>query len=138
MSRVLSYDPLVTPRGNPENVGVVVATPAVPVPATAVAAWMWDAVVVPSRPENTTCTRMVWATVSMVTRASPTPGEALAGDSFGPVRWAEYTIMPAGVGRARPSTAAATANQLKRIIANLPSEWGRPAGPVSAMKNGAP
>jgi hypothetical protein len=54
MSNVWSYVPLVTPKGKPVKVGVVVATPAVPVPGRAVVAWMWDAVVVPKRPEKNT------------------------------------------------------------------------------------
>jgi hypothetical protein len=37
MSSVLLYDPLVTPIGKPANYGVVVATPAFPVPGAAVA-----------------------------------------------------------------------------------------------------
>ncbi len=49
-SKVLEYEPLVTPKGKPGKVGVVVATPAVPVKALVVGAWMWEAVVVPSRP----------------------------------------------------------------------------------------
>ena len=38
------------------KVGVVVATIAVPVPGVAVAAWMCEAVVVPSKPEKLTLT----------------------------------------------------------------------------------
>jgi hypothetical protein len=39
-----SYDPLITPDGNPMNVGTDVATPAVLTPGTAVQQWMCDAV----------------------------------------------------------------------------------------------
>ena len=35
VSNVMSYDPLVTPAGKPGNVGVVVATSAVPTPGIA-------------------------------------------------------------------------------------------------------
>ena len=49
-SKVLLYVPLETPSGNPAKLGVVVATPALPVSATAVGAWIWDWVVVPNKP----------------------------------------------------------------------------------------
>ena len=52
MSNVLSNAPLVTPSGKPVNDGVVVATPAVCRNGFGVAAWMWEAVVVPVNPEN--------------------------------------------------------------------------------------
>jgi hypothetical protein len=51
--------PLVTPRGKPKNEGTWVATPAVPVPGTAVALWICDAVVVLNRPLKVTCTLRV-------------------------------------------------------------------------------
>ena len=50
-----------TPVGNPANVGVVVATPAVPAPGTAVAAWMCALVVVPVRLENAQSIASVWS-----------------------------------------------------------------------------
>jgi hypothetical protein len=48
------YVPDVTPVGNPANVGVVVATPAVPTPGVVVQQWMWEAVVTPVSPEKVT------------------------------------------------------------------------------------
>jgi hypothetical protein len=54
MSNIWSYVPLVTPKGNPGNVGVVVATKATPIPGEPVVAWMWDAVVALVRPEKLT------------------------------------------------------------------------------------
>ncbi len=77
------------------NVGVCVATPAVPVPGSAVALWMCEAVVVPSRPEKVTCTRKVCAVLSNRTSPKPIPGEALGGLSAGPLRSATYRIMSA-------------------------------------------
>src|SRR5262245_30719637 len=44
-SSVFEKDPANTPAGKPAKLGVVVATPAVPLKGLAVAAWMWDAVV---------------------------------------------------------------------------------------------
>ena len=88
MSKVMSYDPDVTPSGNPEKDGTCVAGEAVPVKATAVGAWMCAAVVVPIRSWNWTWTRMVIAVVSSVTIDHPVPGEALGGDSDGPSRLA--------------------------------------------------
>jgi hypothetical protein len=82
-SNVWSIDPAVTPSREAGERGVIVATPAVPVSATAVGAWMWHAVVLPRRPLNDACTRMVFATSSMVISATPTPGEAFTGTSFG-------------------------------------------------------
>ena len=81
---MLTNVPDVTPSGKPVKEGVVVATPAVPVLATAVAAWICAADVVPPRPLNTTFIAMVFNVVSMVTVPLPTPSEAFAGDSFGP------------------------------------------------------
>src|SRR4051794_37957504 len=75
------YVPLVTPRGNPANVGVVVATIAVPVKGVGVAAWMCDAVVGLVRPENATLTSRRWSVVSMSISAAPVAGEVLGGDS---------------------------------------------------------
>jgi hypothetical protein len=86
MSKSIEYDPEVTPSGNPEKLGVCVAAPAVPTPGRAVQHWMWDAVVVPSRPENVSETMFrVFAVVSIVITAKPVPGDALGGASPGPV-----------------------------------------------------
>src|SRR5207302_7074530 len=105
-SSVLSYVPLVTPSGKPANVGVVVATPAVPVPATAVALWMCDAVVVPTNPLNVTRTRIVFAVVSKSTSANPVPGEAFVGDSDGPSRKASNVMMPPRAAQVERDAAA--------------------------------
>jgi len=102
--------PAITPSGKPANVGVVVATPAVPVPGEAVAAWMCDAVVLPVSPENVTCTCMVWATGSMSTCAVPVPGDAFGGDSLGPVRVARYVLCAACEDVAAPTAIASAAN----------------------------
>ena len=77
--------PLVTPNGNREKVGVVVAIPAVPVEGDAVAAWIWEAVVDPTRPENEMSSWSVWAPESYAAVAKPIPGEAFAGDSSAPL-----------------------------------------------------
>ena len=60
-SRVIEYEPLVTPSGKPAKLGVVVATPAVLLKGEAVGAWMWEAVVVPVKPLKDTCNCSVWA-----------------------------------------------------------------------------
>jgi hypothetical protein len=78
--------PDVTPNGNPVNVGVIVATPAVPVPEAAVGECICEAVVIPVKPEKLTWTSIVCNRVSIVTRVLPVAGELLAGDSLGPVR----------------------------------------------------
>ena len=88
-SSVLSKVPLLTPMGKPAKNGVVVATPAVPVNATAVGAWMWHAVVLPSSPENDACTRIVCRRSSIVISALPWPVEALGGASLAPLSVAE-------------------------------------------------
>src|SRR5215831_12047760 len=87
-----SYFPLVTPRGKLGNVGSVVATPAVPIPGTAVALWMCDAVVGAAKSLNDTCTRIVCATISKSTSADPLPGDAPPVISMGPLRLAKYII----------------------------------------------
>jgi hypothetical protein len=50
---------------------------------------MCAAVVFVVRPVNDTWTRIVFATVSMVTNAEPVPGESFGGDSLGPLRVAK-------------------------------------------------
>jgi hypothetical protein len=45
--------------------------------------------VVDSRSLNNTWTRIVFATVSMVTNAEPVPGDMFGGDSLGPLRVAK-------------------------------------------------
>ena len=65
------------------KVGVIVATPAVPV-GVVTQQWMCEAVVPVVRPLNVSWTRSVCAVVSTVTAATPTPGEAMGGFSFGP------------------------------------------------------
>ena len=70
------------------NVGSIVATPAVPVPATVVGAWMCELVVFPIKPLKVTCTRIVCAVLSKSTWAKPVPGDAFAGDSLNPSRLA--------------------------------------------------
>jgi len=79
----------VIPDGKPGKVGVVVATPAVPEPATAVAAWICDAVTPAMSPEKVACTLIVFAIASIVIIALPVPGELLAGTSAGPDRLAQ-------------------------------------------------
>ena len=64
--------------------GVVVATPTVPVPGAAVQQWIWAAVVVPTRPLKVASIIIVCATSSTTTVAKPVPGEATGGDSDGP------------------------------------------------------
>src|SRR4029077_16399862 len=90
--------PEVTPKGKFANVGVVVATPAVPEPEAGVGVWICDAVVVPSKPLNDTSTNNVCATSSVVTVAKPVPGDVFGGDSPGPVRLAVYVIIVAWLG----------------------------------------
>nr|WP_299544505.1 hypothetical protein [Phenylobacterium sp.] len=68
------------------NVGTCVATPAMPLDGAAVQQWICDAVVVPERPEKVTLTAMVFAVVSIVTCAKPTPALAFAGLSLAPLR----------------------------------------------------
>src|SRR3954454_20877816 len=74
--------PLVTPRGKPVKLGVVVATPAVPGGATQ--QWMCEAVVGALRPLNTALTCSWWVVVSSETVDDPTPGDELTGFSFAP------------------------------------------------------
>ena len=64
----------------------MVATPAVPVLATAVAECMWEAVVVPVKPLKVHCTRIVFVTVFIVIVAVPVPGDVFEGLSAGPLR----------------------------------------------------
>jgi hypothetical protein len=46
---------------------------------------MWDAVVVPSSPENVSETIFnVFAVESIIISAEPVPGDAFGGDSLGP------------------------------------------------------
>ena len=92
-SRSCEKSPEVTPKGKFVNVGTMVATPAVPVPGLAVGEWICDAVVPAVKPLNDTSTNNVFATSSVVTVAKPVPGELFGGDSPGPVRLAEYSIM---------------------------------------------
>ena len=77
-------DPDVTPSGKPTKLGVVVATPTVPVPGAAVQQWIWAAVVVPTRPLKVASIIIVCATSSTTTVAKPVPGEATGGDLDGP------------------------------------------------------
>src|SRR5947209_1697887 len=65
---------------------------AVPDSGAAVQQWMCDAVVVPSKPENDMSMDRRLAAVSITTVAKPVPGEAFAGDSFGPDRNTWYVI----------------------------------------------
>jgi hypothetical protein len=86
ISKIIEYEPDVTPSGKPENDGVCVATPAVPVPGEAVQQWMWDAVVPAVNPENVSDTIFnVFAVVSITITAEPVPGDPFGGDSPGPV-----------------------------------------------------
>src|SRR5262249_6644057 len=82
------------------KVGTVVATPAVPVFATDVQQWMCAADTVPLRPENVVSTRMVKATVSMVTSAVPVPVAPTASGASVP----EYWIDAAETGNAAART----------------------------------
>ena len=88
-SNVVSIVPAVTPSGNPEKVGVCVATLAAPVRGVEVGAWICEAVVVPCKLLKDIWTRMVWATLSTVTSPRPVPGEALGVTSLAPsmVAW---------------------------------------------------
>src|ERR1051326_3291692 len=81
-SNVFEYVPLVTPSGKPAKLGVVVATPAVPLKGEVVAACKWEAVVFPVRPLKDTCSCSVWATSSYVTVPLPIPSDAVG--SLGP------------------------------------------------------
>jgi hypothetical protein len=108
-SNVLSYTPLVTPRGNPVKVGVVVATMAVEVPGLAVALWMCEAVVVPRSPANDTWTCRLLVAGSKSTSENPVPGEVLGGLSPGPVRVVRKTIEAAWEGDVMKSRAKAVA-----------------------------
>jgi hypothetical protein len=65
--RLLLTRPEVTPKGKFSNVGVVVATPAVPVPGVGVGEWICDAVVPAVKPLNVTSTNNVFAMSSVVT-----------------------------------------------------------------------
>jgi hypothetical protein len=47
--------------------------------------WVCEAVVAPSRPLKLTCRVQRWVSVSTMSVAVPVPGEAFAGDSFGPL-----------------------------------------------------
>ena len=58
-SNVPEYEPLVTPRGKPARLGVVVATPAFWKNGAVVGPWIWEAVVVPSKPLKFTCSARV-------------------------------------------------------------------------------
>src|SRR5262249_17282168 len=92
-SKTCEYVPDVVPPGNPVNVGVVVATPAVPAPGTAVQQWMCDAVFGPRSPENVTKTWKRWDTgPSQLTSAKPVAGDPFGGNSFGPVSVASHAI----------------------------------------------
>src|SRR5262245_13978124 len=71
MSKLWAYVPLVVPPGNPVNVGVVVATPALPGGATQ--QWMCAAVLLDVNPLNTTLTVIMFVTVFQVITADPVP-----------------------------------------------------------------
>jgi hypothetical protein len=68
--------PEVTPSGRPEKVGVIVATPAVPV-GVVTQQWMCEAVVPVVRPLNVSWTRSVCPVVSTVTAATPMPARTI-------------------------------------------------------------
>src|SRR6476646_4070811 len=116
-----SYIPLDTPSGKPVNVGVVVATPAVPVPGSVVQQWMCEAVVKPVRPLKLTCTRIKLVTLSKWIWANPVPSEILGGDSFGPLRLANQSITPASalVVAAPSKRSERTVNAEARIMVFL-------------------
>lgn len=89
MLYVKSYVPALTPKGNPVNDGVMVATPAFmtpgSVPGSAVQQWMCEADVLPSSPLNDASTRIVSKSMSNVARPQPVPGDELVGNSAGPL-----------------------------------------------------
>src|SRR5437868_12104240 len=82
MSNVREYVPDVTPSGKPGNVGVVVATPALPGWGTQ--QWMCDAVVPVVRPLKVTLTVIWFVMVFHVTVAFPVPSDAAGGISLLP------------------------------------------------------
>jgi hypothetical protein len=79
--------PAVTPD-EADEVGTWVATPAVPVIATGVQQWMWDAVIAVSPPKLTSSV-IVSAVVSTRSVAAPKPADALGGASAAPLRIVE-------------------------------------------------
>ena len=66
-------------EARPRQVGVVVATPAVPVNGDAVAAWMCEAVTPPVKPLNATSSFKVCAISSYNTRPNPVPKDGRSG-----------------------------------------------------------
>src|SRR3954469_11301989 len=84
VSKVCVKEPLVTSSGRPEKVGTIVATPAVPMPGTAVQQWRCDAVVGDVSPLKVSETVSEWVVGSKATVPEPVPGDAFGGDSAGP------------------------------------------------------
>ena len=85
------------------------ATPAAPVKGTAVGLWMCDAVGVPNRPENVTCTRMMWATMSKSTPRSARSCATVMPDARGRGVGAALTVTALRVAPNKPATLFATA-----------------------------
>ena len=75
--------PLVTPRGNPGNEGVVVATPTLP--GGAIQQWICAALIGATRFWKVALTTRLSAAASKTTVVKPVPGEALEGFSYKPL-----------------------------------------------------
>src|SRR6266487_6985270 len=85
---------------------------------------MWDAVVLPSNPLNTAWTCIVCAVASTSTAPVPVPGDALGGDSFGPLRFAKYETTAACEEPAAPIAIAAntTRNKPRSLVTKVRME----------------
>src|SRR5882724_11433552 len=85
---------------------------------------MWDAVTVPDRPLKATCTRIVLAARSKVTRTVPVPSEALGGLSLGPLRVAEKSNGRAWALETRPAVATKrTARPIEKAFMRDSLKW---------------
>jgi hypothetical protein len=80
------------------------------VKGTVVQQWMCDAVVPATNPLNDTSTNNVFKTSSVVTVATPVPGDVFGGDSPGPVRLAAYVIVVAWLDEIESMSAAIMTN----------------------------
>ena len=102
--------PDVTPSGKPVKLGVVVATPAVPVNGDVVQQCRCDAMLPVVSPEKLMSSVIVFAVVSNTTEPLPIPGEVFGGLSAGPLSATVYVMV------------AEIAGDVNNIAAKRPAE----------------
>src|SRR5215208_7458800 len=78
--------------------------------------WMCEAVVVPTRPLKLMVTDIMCVVVSQLTEAVPVPGEALGGNSLGPLRTA-LNVSVSALARLTPNTSAAAIDAATIVVA---------------------